>query len=143
MSGPRRRRSGLRRPRVARAVADCFLAAALQQQPFLQAFRRVAIHAMVQPAALFGTVGPLILGCRPLARRILRLRRNGRRHKNRQGNRERPEVNCHVRILPGCREHVDVAAPGHVGVIHAAARGKLRLPAVETLRVIECHTQID
>jgi len=109
MSGPRRRRPGLRRQRVARAVADCFLAAALQQQPFLQAFGCVAIHAMVQPAALFRTVGLLILGCRSLARRVLRLRRNGRRHKNCQGNRERPEVNGHVRILRG-RAHLRIPA---------------------------------
>jgi hypothetical protein len=43
---------------------------------------------MVQPAALFGAVRPLILGCCPVTGRILRLRRNGCRYKNRQGNRE-------------------------------------------------------
>ena len=99
MSAPRWRRFGLRRQWVARAVADCFLAAALQQQPFLQAFRCVAIHAMIQPAALFGAVSPLTLGGRLLARRALCLRRNGRRHKNRQGKREPPEGNRHVGIL--------------------------------------------
>ena len=143
MSGPRRRRSGLRRQRVARAVADCFLAAALQQQPFLQAFGRVAIHAMVQPAALFGTLGPLILGCRPLARRGLRLRRNGRRHKNRQGNRERPEVNRHVRILPRCRQRDEHAQDN----IHRATPDRKFNPAAKPERpagsVIRSGTQFD
>ncbi len=46
---------------------------------------------MVQLATLLGTGGPLFLGSSPLTRRILRLRCNGRTHKNRQGNREHLE----------------------------------------------------
>src|SRR5882724_12910685 len=70
-SGTRRCWSGLSRHPAARAVADRFLAAALLQEPFLQAFGRVAIHSAVQPAALFGALRPRFLGGRPVTRRIL------------------------------------------------------------------------
>src|SRR5213592_2312064 len=87
-SGTRRCWSGFNRRPAARTIADRFLAAALLQQPLLQAFGRVAIHSTVQPAALFGALRPLFLGGRPVTRRILRLRHSGCRHENRQGNRE-------------------------------------------------------
>src|SRR5712692_93971 len=87
-SGTRRCWSGPSRQPAARAIADRFLAASLLQQPFLQAFGRVAIHPMVQHAAFFGAVRPLLLGCRPFTRWILCLRHDGCRHENREGNRE-------------------------------------------------------
>src|SRR6266853_3135878 len=87
-SGTRRCWSGFNRRPAARTIADRFLAAALLQQPLLQAFGRVAIHSTVQPAALFGALRPLFLGGRPVTRRILRLHHSGCRHENRQGNRE-------------------------------------------------------
>src|SRR5258708_27980958 len=73
-------------------MADRFVARRLLQPPLLQAFGGIAIYAMVQPAAFSGTVGPLFLGCCPLIWSVLRLRRNGCRHENRQGNREHPEI---------------------------------------------------
>jgi hypothetical protein len=106
MLGLRWRRSGLSRPP---AIADRFLAGPFLEYPFLQTFGFVAIHDMVEPATFFGAVDPLLLGSCPVTRRILRLRRNGCRYKNRQGNREHWRLHCLLRLSDSLRQREAIA----------------------------------